>query len=740
MIRMTIAGEEVVSNKEFTITEEMLATSSTILNNCYPKTWEQDHDYVSRFYYPKDYSKCLINQITDIPAEVGEYATGSNLNINVDNSKEWSYQLDGNTTQNGTPTPASPVTVETVTGNQTISITKGGSSKSFTISLGNIELCKLGNYQDYIYKDGDNWYKHSEIGKYVYNNDITQNATTNNYVQMLTPALNIAPSVSRQNLIGKYVCNMITDDGYTCLAGTTSSRKIRVQVAKTYATSYAEAYSLFAQNNLTIYYVLENSSETQITDISLIEQLEALAGATLYNGTNNIVVSGSIPIVLNLHYNFVTARTENNLLFSGLVKNTGNISLRPTEPKYCSLQILDFKTLLSEGETLDFVISNKTVLEAIQMVVDAVSQYGFVLGNVNIIGGNDVIGAYSTQEKSAYDVFQYLADITQSRWSTKMVDENTVAIDFYDPTLMPQGIDIDYTKEWFDDNQVTGLTFNYGTRDYRNKQVMLSDQVYGGTDYIDTILGDGYNKSFLTTANMGLIKSITVNGSPVSYATNEDKELGIDADFYYTPGENSISTDNSYSAGTQIVVTYTPLIKGREVIYNTDEVQRINSQIGRKGVIARYEQRNDILTSDNLEKVGQAYIKYKGSAEIILTLSTMVDIYNIGEVVHFNAPITELDTDYMVKKKSTQIIATGDYSNIFYTYELTSSFNSESAINYFDNQRNKTTGNISQGEYITRNIDIENTANIIWDNLTITEVTIDGDNVLNSPLNSPFIQ
>ena len=451
-------------------------------------------------------------------------------------------------------------------------------------------------------------------------------------------------------------------------------------------------------------------------------------------------MSGSIPIVLNLHYNFVTARTENNLLFSGLVKNTGNISLRPTEPKYCSLQILDFKTLLSEGETLDFVISNKTVLEAIQMVVDAVSQYGFVLGNVNIIGGNDVIGAYSTQEKSAYDVFQYLADITQSRWSTKMVDENTVAIDFYDPTLMPQGIDIDYTKEWFDDNQVTGLTFNYGTRDYRNKQVMLSDQVYGGTDYIDTILGDGYNKSFLTTANMGLIKSITVNGSPVSYATNEDKELGIDADFYYTPGENSISTDNSYSAGTQIVVTYTPLIKGREVIYNTDEVQRINSQIGRKGVIARYEQRNDILTSDNLEKVGQAYIKYKGSAEIILTLSTMVDIYNIGEVVHFNAPITELDTDYMVKKKSTQIIATGDYSNIFYTYELTSSFNSESAINYFDNQRNKTTGNISQGEYITRNIDIENTANIIWDNLTITEVTIDGDNVLNSPLNSPFIQ
>ena len=29
-----------------------------------------------------------------------------------------------------------------------------------------IELCKIGNYQDYIYKDSDKWYLHKEIGKY----------------------------------------------------------------------------------------------------------------------------------------------------------------------------------------------------------------------------------------------------------------------------------------------------------------------------------------------------------------------------------------------------------------------------------------------------------------------------------------------------------------------------------------------------------------------------------------------
>ena len=66
----------------------------------------------------------------------------------------------------------------------------------------------------------------------------------------------------------------------------------------------------------------------------------------------------------------------------------------------------------------------------------------------------------------------------------------------------------------------------------------------------------------------------------------------------------------------------------------------------------------------------------------------------------------------------------------------------ESTCFYFDNQRNKATGNIAEGESITRNIDINNSAMIIWENATITEisVSVDGDNALNSVLNSPFIQ
>lgn len=439
-------------------------------------------------------------------------------------------------------------------------------------------------------------------------------------------------------------------------------------------------------------------------------------------------------------YSLCKILKDNVLIFAGLVKNTGEISLKPSEPKYCSLQILDFKALLSEGETLDFVISNKTVIEAIEMIIEAIEDYGVVLGNINILNGNDIIGAYSTLNKTPYDVFQYLAEISQAKWTTRLVDENTIAIDFYDPSLMPKGENILYNTQWFIDNDIIDISFNYGTRDYRNKQVMISEQVYADIDYKEEILANGYTNTFELTNNIAQIKEIEVNGNIMSFATESDKDIGITANFYYEPGNNQIYADESENIikqGSRILITYTPLVNGRQIIYNNDEIVRISNQINRKGVISRYEDRNDVLSSEELRKVGQSYIKYKGTAEINLTVQTKKELWNVGEVVYFDAPIEELKTDYMVKTKETNIIAS--IEDVFYTYQLSSNFNSENAINYFDNQRNKNTGNIAQGEFITRNVDIENQANIIFSDLQVEECSVNGNNQLDCPLNSPFV-
>lgn len=433
---------------------------------------------------------------------------------------------------------------------------------------------------------------------------------------------------------------------------------------------------------------------------------------------------------------------DKELIFCGVVKNSGDISINPRYAHYGSLQVLDFKTFLSEGDTLDFVISDKTIEEAIDMVIYYASQYGFIKGVVNIFGADEKIGAYSTLDKSPYDVFQYIADITGSKWLTRTIDEYTVAIDFYDPTLMPRSDNIEYTTEYFKENNIQDMSFNYGSYDYRNKQIMLSNEVFSNIEANESIYTDGYNKTFTLNSKIGVINSIMVNGTEKTFATNDDKELGIEADFYYKAGENTLEQNDatSYIAGTQIAVNYIALVQGRQIINNVDEINRINSQLGIKGDITRYENRNDVLSSAELIKVGESYIRYKGSAEINLTVTTYnKDLFNIGQVTYFDAPIEDLKQDYMVKSKETQIMNANNLIHIVYVYTLVSNFNSERDINWFDNQRNKISGNISQGDYITRNIDKVDEINIVFSNLSVSELQVTGDNTLNSVLNSPFV-
>ena len=431
---------------------------------------------------------------------------------------------------------------------------------------------------------------------------------------------------------------------------------------------------------------------------------------------------------------------DEELIFAGVVKNTGNISLNPREPKFCKLQILDFKTMLSEGTTLDFVIANKTVREAIEQVTYAIADYGFIVGNIVINGADDIIGAYSTLDKSAYDVYQYLAEITNSKWFTRRIDKDTLAIDFYDPESLPRADQIEYTKEWWENNFINDMSYSYSTSDYRNKQVITSNETYANIESTEIKIANGYQTDFSTEQKIGIINTIKVDGILKTVATNDEKNIGITADFYYTVGENTFIAKDTYSTGTEIEITYIAIIQGREVAYNTQEIQRVSNQLGINGTIARYESRNDVLYSNQLQAIAKNYIKYKGQAEITLKIETYnTNLFFVGQQVYFNAPFDTLKGDYMVKNKTSNFYIVNDEVNVFYVFELTNSYNSENAINFFDNQRNKANGNISQGEYIARNIDIENTTNIIFSNLQITELEITGDNTLEAGLEMPLV-
>lgn len=490
---------------------------------------------------------------------------------------------------------------------------------------------------------------------------------------------------------------------------------------------------------------INNEEVVSNQNISILEEL-LNTSSTILNNCYPLSWETTKDYVSNFYfpqdYSSCEIYNDNNLIFAGIVKNSAEISLRPTEPKYCSLQILDYKTLLSEGQCLDIVIPEDTIQNQIESVINYISDYGFVIGNIQLTNPNEIAGAYSTLDKTPYDVFQYFAEITGAKWFTRMIDKNTLAIDFYSPELMPYVPDIEYTQEYFEENNIIDMNFSFGTLDYRNKQVILSDQVFSSIDTTDTIIATSEQNQFILSGIVGNLKQVFVNGVAQSIGTSKDKESGIYAGFYYKIGENTIESSINQPNGAIITAIFTSLVKGRQVVSNVDEIERITAQIGRNGTIARYETRNDVSSNKALIQIAQSYLKYKGKPEILLTIKTQnKDLFNVGQQVYFNmTQLPILAQDYMIKSKEINIIKSGDYQNVFYTYTLCSNYDSENAINFFDNQRRKRSGNIDENEFITRNIDIDNEVNIIFDNLSIQEVQITDDNKLNASLNAVFIE
>jgi hypothetical protein len=248
---------------------------------------------------------------------------------------------------------------------------------------------------------------------------------------------------------------------------------------------------------------------------------------------------------------------------------------------------------------------------------------------------------------------------------------------------------------------------------------MTSDEIIANITQTNTIVADGYATNFTCENKIGTITNMKVNGVNATFITKSEEELGLTATFVYQPGENNFESSSTLLAGSIINITYYPIVKGREIILNSGESTRITEQINRNGNISRYENRQDATSSAELQKIGQSYIKYKGKAEINLKVKSEIDLFNVGQIVEYQAPLEELATDYMVKSKTIDWLINNDL--LFYTYELTSNYNCEDAVNYFDNQRAKTQGNIGVGQTITRDIDIENTALIEFYDTSITE-------------------
>lgn len=166
--------------------------------------------------------------------------------------------------------------------------------QNYQLSLGNIELCKIGDYQDYIYKSGDNWYKKQYVKSLSLN--ISDMNNSDNYPgwKGVTQIKEDFPNLSGIILSLKttYMSNMTTFDMNGISVNTSGNNSILYfRKFIMYDLTQTQWKAQYPNLIVMLYYGLSEPIDVLITDTTLINQLNAIEEAYSYSGTTNITTT-----------------------------------------------------------------------------------------------------------------------------------------------------------------------------------------------------------------------------------------------------------------------------------------------------------------------------------------------------------------------------------------------------------------------------------------------------------------
>lgn len=192
----------------------------------------------------------------------------------------------------------------------------GSRATSYSAYFTPIELAKIGNYQDRIYKSNGKWYIEKKVGKYILDGSSDENwylsqnglkcnglnaPTSQQYGQGYAPN-NTGYNLNSSSLVAQASNLGVAIRADQALAGTRDSgvglssyvngggTTDAIYIAKGSYT-LATWKTLIQATPLICYYALATPTTTEITNQALIDQLNFIAN--LYGGTNNIMLVGT---------------------------------------------------------------------------------------------------------------------------------------------------------------------------------------------------------------------------------------------------------------------------------------------------------------------------------------------------------------------------------------------------------------------------------------------------------------
>ena len=164
--------------------------------------------------------------------------------------------------------------------------------QTYTLHLGSLELCKIGDYQDYITGTKDNWKVVRNVGKVTFvGPENWQRSTnyTNTTMYYLEHGLS---NIVADPFLSNYFTFMLGNDDIPHIrwGGTGNSRFLIFSPILNDIDSFK---SWLSTHNTIVYYELATPIEETITDTTLINDLNNLQDLLSYDGTTNITITSA---------------------------------------------------------------------------------------------------------------------------------------------------------------------------------------------------------------------------------------------------------------------------------------------------------------------------------------------------------------------------------------------------------------------------------------------------------------
>ena len=409
-----------------------------------------------------------------------------------------------------------------------------------------MELCKIGDYRDYIYFENGKWFKHKEIGKVVLDGtedwDIYGTGTSNWFYKATVSSIDIITDSNANNSNCDYyrygfVGTTTTTEGYYIVK---NSKQVRIRYGtEGLASDFA---TWLTTHNVTMYYALGTPIDEEITNE---ETLNILNNMFTYKGLNYLYCMADLrPSNVELQYYPNTAFNENVIkeFHSEIIRTQESILLTVSE-NYIDANNNDYvkqndleetieglqNKLLEKGGNNEFYYAkefwtnggsgtaNLTELKDEDIKDESVSGFGYYINN-----------GVSQQEQSVrngiYTIsFKYKKVVGNAVGSVSINDETAVSLTsttwaeiIYPVTVTTNIIRVKFTSDSNNGFKITDLMVTYGS----DKQIWTQNP----------------NETRTDTVTIG--KGIQVESSTVDTFTRID----ADGTRIYKRGSNTPST------------------------------------------------------------------------------------------------------------------------------------------------------------------------------------------------------